>query len=46
MFPSPPYDLLTVNDQIKEDEMGRASSTNWEKRNACRKFMGKARRDR
>jgi hypothetical protein len=23
-----------------EDEMGRACSTNWEKRNACRIFVG------
>jgi hypothetical protein len=26
---------------VKEDEMGRACSTNGEKRNACRIFMGK-----
>jgi hypothetical protein len=29
------------NDQVKEEEMGRACSTHGEKRNACRVFMGK-----
>jgi hypothetical protein len=34
-----------VNYQIR-DEMGRASSTNWEKRNVYRKLMGKPERKR
>jgi hypothetical protein len=27
------------NEQVKEDEMDRACSTNWGKRNACRIFV-------
>jgi hypothetical protein len=30
-----------VKDEVKEDEMGRACSTNGEKRNACRILVGK-----
>jgi hypothetical protein len=29
------------NDQVMEDEMGRAYSTNWDRRNACRILVGK-----
>jgi hypothetical protein len=32
--------LLILNDQVKEDEMGRACSTNGEKRNAYRILVG------
>jgi hypothetical protein len=31
-----------LNDQVKEDEMGKACSTNREKRNAYRMLVGKA----
>jgi hypothetical protein len=33
--------VALVNDQVKEDEMGRACSTNEEKRNAYRIPVGK-----
>jgi hypothetical protein len=33
--------LCEINDQVKEDEMGRACSTNGENRNAYRILVGK-----
>jgi hypothetical protein len=35
-----------LNNQVKEDEMGRARSTDGEKRNACRILVGKPERKR
>jgi hypothetical protein len=37
---SPLSIIMTYNDQVKEDEMGRACSTNEEKRSAYRILMG------
>jgi hypothetical protein len=33
--------VQNLNDQVKHDEMGRACSTNGEKRDACRILVGK-----
>jgi hypothetical protein len=35
------YSKYNQNDQVKEDEVGRASSTNGEKKNANRILAGK-----
>jgi hypothetical protein len=35
------FTKYNYDDQVKEDEMGRACSTNGEKRNACRISVGK-----
>jgi hypothetical protein len=43
VWPEELEDLVSdvYNDQVKEDEMGRACSTNGEKRNAYRILVGK-----
>jgi hypothetical protein len=33
--------IIIMNNQVEEDEMGGPCSTNWEKRNAYRLFVGK-----
>jgi hypothetical protein len=38
MYPSP---CIIINDQVKEEEMGRACSMNGEKRNVYRILVGK-----
>jgi hypothetical protein len=35
------FSKYNYNDQVKEDVMRRACSTNWEKLNACRILVGK-----
>jgi hypothetical protein len=35
------FSKYNLNDQVKEDEMGRACSMNWEKRDAYRILVGK-----